>query len=62
MAETKIDNSFLDSMFEVSGYKLFRRDRTSHGGGLAVFMRANIPARRRADIETKDLENIALLV
>ncbi|XP_076086109.1 uncharacterized protein LOC143056828 isoform X2 [Mytilus galloprovincialis] len=36
---------------KVDGYKLQRRDRTDHGGGLATFMRADIPARRRLDIE-----------
>ena len=39
------------SIFEVDGYKLQRRDRTDHGGGIATFMRADIPAWRRFDIE-----------
>ncbi|CAG2193393.1 unnamed protein product [Mytilus edulis] len=43
---------------KVDGYKLQRRDRTDHGGGIATFMRADIPARRRLDIECKTLENI----
>jgi hypothetical protein len=29
-----------------------------HGGGIATFMRADIPAWRRFDIECKTLENI----
>ncbi|XP_063420709.1 uncharacterized protein LOC134705924 [Mytilus trossulus] len=51
ISETKLDSSFKDSLFEVDGYKLQRRDRTDHGGGIATFMRADIPARRRLDIE-----------
>jgi hypothetical protein len=58
ISETKLDSSFKDSIFEVDGYKLQRRDRTDHGGGIATFMRADIPSRRRFDIECKTLENI----
>ena len=38
--------------------KLERRDRDVHGGGLAAFIRTDIPARRRHDLECKNLENI----
>jgi hypothetical protein len=58
ISKTKLDSSFKDSLFEVDGYKLQRRDRTDHGGGIATFMRAEITARRRFDIECKTLENI----
>ena len=34
------------------------RDRTDSGGGIATFMRTDIPAKRRFDIECKTLENI----
>ena len=42
----------------MSGYKLERQDRNSRGGGIAAFIRAEIPARRRRDLESKHLENI----
>ena len=58
ISETKLDSFFKDSIFEDDGYKLQRRDYTDHGGGIATFMRADIPARRRVDIECKTLENI----
>lgn len=58
ISETKIDSSFRNSIFEVSGYKLERHDRNIHGGGLAAFIRTDIPARRRHDLECKNLENI----
>jgi hypothetical protein len=49
ISETKIDSSFTNSIFEVSGYKLERHDRDIHGGGLAVFIRRDIPTRRKKD-------------
>jgi hypothetical protein len=45
VSETKIDSTFKDSLFEVDGYKLQRRDRTDSGGGIATFMRTDIPAK-----------------
>ena len=45
-------------MFEFSGYKLERRDRDSHGGGIAAYIKSDIPARRRKDLETKSIGNI----
>ena len=60
ISETKIDSSFRDSIFEAQGYKLERRDRDVHGGGggVAAFIRSDIPARRLKDLESKYLENI----
>ena len=58
ISETKLDSSYRVSLFEISGYKLERRDRDAHGGGLAAFIKSDIPARRRKDLESKSLENI----
>lgn len=49
ISETKIDSSYLDSIFTISGYK-FERDRDIHGGGLASFVRADITSRRQKDL------------
>ena len=54
----KTDCNYRDSLFEISGYKLERRDRDAHGGGLATFIKSDIPAHRRKDLESKSLENI----
>jgi hypothetical protein len=35
-----------------------RRDRDVHGGGIDSFIRSDIPARRRTDLETINFENI----
>ena len=58
LSETKLDPSYRNSLFETPGYKLERKDRNSNGGGIAAFIRTEIPARRRADLENKTLENM----
>ena len=58
ISETKLDTTYRDSLFEVSGYKLERRDRDINGGGLTAFIKSDIPAHRRKDLESKFSENI----
>ena len=46
ISETKIDNSFPTSQFTMTGYSIpFRLDRTSHGGGILLFVRDDIPSK-----------------
>ena len=46
ISETKIDNSFSISQFTMTGYSIpFRLDRTSHGGGILLFVREDIPCK-----------------
>ena len=46
ISETKIDNSFPISQFTMTGYSIpFRLDRTSHGGGILLFVREDIPRK-----------------
>ena len=46
ISETKIDNSFPISQFTMTGYSIpFRLDRTSHGGGILLFVREDIPCK-----------------
>ena len=58
LSETKIDDTFRDALFHVDGYTLQRRDRTRGGGGIMTFIRSDIPARRRHDLESDQLEGI----
>ena len=58
LSETKIDDTFRDDLFHVDGYTLQRRDRTRGGGGIMTFIRSDIPARRRHDLESDQLEGI----
>ena len=44
ISETKMDNSFPISQFTITGYSIpFRLDRTSHGGGILLLVREDIP-------------------
>ena len=45
--EAKIDRTFPNSQFYIDGYKLFRKDRTKGGGGIAVYVRDSIAALRK---------------
>ena len=56
VSETKIDDSFPLSQFCIHGYnKPIRLDRNSHGGGLLILIRENIPCKQlfvpKVDIE-----------
>ncbi len=51
VSETKLDESFTSSVFDVTKYVLYRQDRNSHGGGLLVYIHNGIPHRRRPDLE-----------
>ena len=46
ISETKLDNSFPEGQFLIDGYsKPFRIDRNSHGGGIMLYVRADIPSK-----------------
>ena len=46
ISETKTDNSFPISQFTMTGYSIpFRLDRTSHRGGILLFVREDIPCK-----------------
>ena len=51
ISETKFDDTFPHGQFHVDNYVLNRNDRTSHGGGVALYVRSDIPHRRRHDLE-----------
>ena len=42
ISESKIDETFPDSMFHVDGFRLCRCDRKAGGGGLLVYVRSDI--------------------
>ena len=55
LSETKLDSSFPDSQFMVTGYRMCRADRNIHGGGLLVYIRADLCFK-----VIKDLPNLRL--
>ena len=61
VAETKLDNSFNDSQFAVTNYRIFRQDGSpSSSGGLLSYVRCDIPCRRVPTLETKVVGMIAV--
>ena len=46
VTETKIDDSYPTSQFEIRGFGTpFRQDRNKHGGGVLVYIREHLPCR-----------------
>ena len=51
LSESKIDESFPNAQFIVNDFSLHRKDRNRFGGGILLYMRSDIPHRRRYDLE-----------
>ena len=49
--QSKIDESFPNAQFIVNDFSLHRKDRNRFGGGILLYMRSDIPHRRRYDLE-----------
>lgn len=58
IGETKLDDTFRDSEFSVDNYHLWRADRTSHGGGILVYIRSDLACDRKKELECKEIESI----
>lgn len=63
ITETKIDNSISDESLEMPSFQHpFRKDRVRGAGGVMVYVKDNISAKRRIDLEKPDFEVICLEV
>ncbi len=58
--ETRLDNSISNSEVENRGYELVRRDRNRDGGGVAIYLRNNIPFLERSDLISDNVEALCL--
>ena len=47
LCETKLDNSLHDGQFHTPNFACIREDRTAFGEGLMIYVRSDIPHRRR---------------
>ena len=60
ISETKLDSSFQNIQFRLSGSRMFRHDRDSFGGGLSMYVNDSIPVKQlnshKDDSETLFLE------
>ena len=46
VGETKIDSTYPNSQFNISGYSLFCNDRKKGGGGILAYVSSAIPCKR----------------
>ena len=44
-SEAKLDESFPNQQFKIHGYKVYRRDRNKHGGGVLCYVNENTPGK-----------------
>jgi len=58
LSETWLDESVLDGEVSIPGYSQYRRDRTSKGGGVLVYVPESCHSRRRIDLESDKTEAV----
>ena len=62
IAETKLDDLFVNAQFMVDNYHLWRADRTQKRGGVAAYLRSEIAGDRKSDLDFKHIEGINIEV
>ena len=58
VAETFLTPAIPDSSVKIPGYEFHRKDRLQHGGGVGIYVRSTLSAKRRRDLESDHLELI----
>ena len=59
--ETFLDPTYPDSKLMIQGYQsIIRKDRQNFGGGVAIYVKQCVAAKRRRDLEVENIEMIAL--
>ena len=58
LSESWAHQNITDAELEIPGYTLFRRDRGSKCGGLAIYKRNDLSAIRRSDLENECFEGL----
>ena len=56
ISETHLDSTIGVNEIAVSGYNVFRNDRNSYGGGVAIYVQNHMPVKTRGDLLTSDIE------
>jgi exonuclease III len=51
ICESKLDASFPKVQFHVDGFSVYRQDSSATSGGVMVYLRSDIPSRRRYEYE-----------
>ena len=60
--ESKLDDSKDQACYKINGYNVLAKSRTTHGGGILVYVQGGIACRRLTELEnnTSTLEHIAV--
>ena len=61
VSETHLDANISDRTIEISGYTLYRNDRSRKGGGVAIYVTDMLPSIRKINLET-DIEMLLVEV
>ena len=60
--ETKLDETIEDNIISIDKYKLHRKDRNRHGGGVAIYIKEDINYTIRDDLPNHNLELICIRI
>lgn len=58
--ESRLDESIPDSMVDIPGYQILRKDRNRNGGGVVLYIRCSINYIERKDLFHETLETICI--
>ena len=58
--ETRLSKDICDNDFSIEGYDLYRRDKDTSCGGVAIYIRSTLSHHKRDDIKDPNLEIIGL--
>ena len=58
--ETRLESKVPNSVVSIENYQIYRKDRNTAGGGVAVYVRETLPHFQRIDITDQDLEVIGI--
>lgn len=59
-----INETFLNThhKFKLSHFKVYRNDRSSHGGGVLIAVNSSIPHQVKPPQRTKNIENLSIII
>ena len=60
--ETRLEKVISDSEIRIDGYDIYRVDRNTSGGGVAIYVNQNIPHFQRTDISNTALVIVGIEV
>ena len=62
LAETFLTDTVADNVLSISNYTLHRRDRPTHGGGLAAYVKSSYQTRVISNYRASQVELLAVEV